>query len=94
MIKAIGDKIVVEKPIATKEHNEGGIIIPESLQRTPRFAGYVVATVLSVGNRVTQFKAGDRILMRSVWGDDYYYDNRTITVLSERQWRDCCIATG
>ena len=87
--RAIGDKIIVEKPPVTKEVNEGGIIIPESLQRTPRFAGYVVATVVSVGGRVNEFKTGDRILMRSAWGDDYFYDDRTLTVLTERQWRDC-----
>lgn len=90
--RAVGDKIIVEKPQEDGPHAEGGIIIPESLQRTPRFGGYVVARVLSVGARVTEFKPGNKILMRAVWGDDYFYDGRTITILTERMWRDCCHA--
>lgn len=86
--KAIGDKIIVEKAEHV-EHQIGGIVIPEALERTPRYAGYVTAKVISVGGRVKDWAVGDTMLMREVWGDEYFYDNRSLTIINERAARDC-----
>lgn len=88
--KAIGDKIIVEKD-AVVEAYAGGIIIPASSQRTPTHGADIAATVLSVGSKVTTVKAGDRIMLRAAWGDDYLYGERTLTILNERQFRDCLL---
>jgi co-chaperonin GroES (HSP10) len=88
--KAIGDKIIVEKD-KLDEAYAGGIIIPAASQRTPTHAGMIEATVLSVGAKVTAMKAGQRIMMRHAWGDDYFYDERILTVLTEREYRDCLL---
>ena len=92
-VKAVGDKIIVERD-PPKECTEGGILIPESLERTPRFNPTQMATIVSVGPRC-QYPAlseGVRIALKTGWGDDYHYDDRTYTILSEREYRDCCVA--
>jgi co-chaperonin GroES (HSP10) len=86
--RAIRDKLIVEKDEHV-EHTIGGIVIPESLERTPRFGGYTHATVLSVGADVKDWKAGDRMMLREVWGDEIIHDNRTLTILTDRAARDC-----
>ena len=93
-LKAYGDKIIVERD-PPKECSEGGIIIPESLERTPRFNPTGYATIVSVGPRCRYpaLSVGTRIAIKTGWGDDYFYDDRTLTILSEREYRDCCIAT-
>jgi co-chaperonin GroES (HSP10) len=83
MIQAIGEKIVVRKDPA-KVLSEGGILIPEILERTPRFSPTVLATVISVGNRCRILKAGMRVALKCVAGDDYHYGDDTFTVLREK----------
>jgi co-chaperonin GroES (HSP10) len=91
-LKAIGDKIIVERD-PPKECAEGGILIPETLERTPRFNPTDMATVVSVGPRCPYpaIAVGTRIAIKTAWGDDYFHDDRTLTILSEREYRDCCI---
>ena len=83
MIQAIGERIVVRKDPA-KPLMEGGILIPEVLERTPRFSPTILATVISVGNKCKVLKAGMRVAMKCVAGDDYLFDNETFTVLREK----------
>ena len=93
-LKAAGDKIIVERD-PHKECNDGGIVIPESLERTPRFNPMNMATVVSVGPKCPYpaISPGVRIAIKDGWGDNYFYDDRTLTILTEREYRDCCIAT-
>lgn len=95
MIRAYGDKIIVEKD-AHKECAEKGILIPESLERTPRFNPGVYATIVSVGPRCKYpaLDVGVRIALKEAWGDTIFHDNRTLTILTEREYRDCCVATA
>jgi co-chaperonin GroES (HSP10) len=92
-LKAYGENIIVERD-PPKECAEKGIIIPESLERTPRFGPTGYATIISVGPRCRYpaLSPGVRIAIKEAWGDNYFYDNRTLTILSEREYRDCCIA--
>ena len=93
MIKAYGDKIIVERdPIGPCE--EKGILIPASLERTPRFNPSGYARIVSVGPRcnVSEIKEGGRLIIKTGWGDDFFYDDRTFTILPEREYRDCCLA--
>ena len=83
MIQAIGEKIVVRKD-PPKPLQEGGILIPEVLERTPRFSPTILATVISVGARCKILKAGMRVALKCVAGDDYIHDNETFTVLREK----------
>ena len=81
--RALGEHIWVEKD-PKKECSEDGILIPESLERTPRFGPSVLATVVSAGARCKELKAGMRIVLKAVAGDDYIYDGHTYTRLRER----------
>lgn len=83
MIKPIGVNIAVEKD-PKQPCKEGGIFIPESLERTPRFGPSVRATVIGIGNKVKELKVGDRIVLKDVAGDDYLWGDKTITILREK----------
>ena len=83
MIQAIGERIVVQKdpqgPLM-----DGGILIPEMLERTPRYRPTILATVKSVGARCAVLKPGMRVALKCVAGDDYLWDNEGFTVLREK----------
>lgn len=81
--RAIGEHIWVEKD-PQKPCIEKGILIPESAERSPRHGPSVLATVVSVGARVRDLEVGQRIVLKDVAGDDYFYDDRTFTHLRER----------
>ena len=81
--KALGEHIFCIKD-PRKPCSEGGILIPESLERTPRFGPSVLATVDSVGARVVTLKPGDRIVIKDIAGDDYIYDDQTFTRCREK----------
>ena len=82
-LKAIGEHIWVEKD-PKKDAVEGGILIPESLERTPRYGPTVLATVVSVGGRCKTLTAGQRIALKDIAGDEYHYEGRTYTHLREK----------
>ena len=88
--KAVRDTIIVLKD-KVEEATEKGIIVPAGLQRTPRFSPTIEATILAVGPKVREpaLKVGGRIGLNSAWGDDYFIDNKTLTILTEREYRDC-----
>ena len=81
--KALGEYIFVRKD-AAKETMEQGIVIPANAQRTPRFGPSVFATVVSVGARCAVLKAGDRICLKDVAGDDILFNDTTYTRLREK----------
>jgi co-chaperonin GroES (HSP10) len=81
--RAIGEHIwVIKDP--KKETMEGGILIPEGLERTPRYGPTVLGTVVSVGGRVKELRIGQRIALKDIAGDDYHIDDKTYTHLRER----------
>ena len=81
--RAIGEHIWVEKD-PYKETMEGGILIPESADRSPRHSPTVLGTVVSVGGRCKTLTAGQRIALKDIAGDDYHYEGRTYTHLREK----------
>ena len=82
-LKAIGEHIWVEKD-PYKETMEGGILIPESADRSPRHSPTILGTVVSVGGRCKTLTAGQRIALKDIAGDDYHYEGRTYTHLREK----------
>lgn len=82
-IKPIGQNIVVEKDDA-KPVEYGGILIPESATRTPRFSPTVRATVLGVGGKVKHLRVGMRIAIQDHAGDDWFYDGKKLTTCREK----------
>lgn len=83
MIRPIGQNIIVQKD-PKKPTSEGGILIPECAERTPRFSPTVCGTVLGVGGKVKELRAGDRIALKSHAGDDWFIADQTLTILRER----------
>ena len=61
VLKAVRDKIIVQKE-EVKKQTESGIIIPESAQEKPQRG-----VVASVGNKVKSVEVGDNIMF-SKWG--------------------------
>ena len=82
-LQAIGEKILVEKD-PYKATSEGGILIPECADRTPRFAPTVLGTVVSVGARCKVLKPGNRVALKIYAGDDFFHNDKTYTFLREK----------
>lgn len=83
MIRPLGERIIVKKdpqgPLTV-----GGILIPQSAERTPRFAPTILGTVLGVGTRVKILKVGDRIALKIYAGDEFFHENDQFSILRER----------
>lgn len=83
MIKALGENIFIEKDAAVPTMY-GGILVPQSLERTPRYSPSVHATVVSVGGKVSDLKPGDRIVVQNHAGDDWYVEGKKLTHLKAK----------
>ena len=81
--RTIGVNIAVEKE-RHKPAMQGGILIPECAERTPRFSPSVYATVRAVGGKVTILKVGDRVVVQNHAGDDFMVGKKTLTILREK----------
>lgn len=81
--QALGHFIFIQRD-PYKPTEEGGILIPESCDRTPRFSPTVLATVVSVGKRCVQLKPGERVAVKQVAGDDLFIDGEIFTRMRER----------
>lgn len=57
-MKAFKDFILVEEPKNEERKSEGGVILP---QEKVNYSRPVKGTVLSVGNKITEIKAGDEV---------------------------------
>jgi co-chaperonin GroES (HSP10) len=77
--KPLGSRILVEKE-PYRPTMEGGILIPQSADNTPRFSPTVRAKVLAVGSKVQDIKPGDTIALKRVAGDDMEIDGRLLTL--------------
>lgn len=62
-IQAIGNRILV-LPDEPKEVTKGGIIIPDTAKRRPE-----TGTAISVGNKISYVKAGDKVKYFTLSGD-------------------------
>lgn len=74
MIKPLGNKIRIDKD-AIKTHTDSGMELPDSAQKD-----VVTGTVISVGDKVTVVKEGDRVAFQrtagvtvDVDGEDVFY---------------------
>lgn len=83
MIKAVGDRVIVQKD-ARGPTEIGGILIPESLVRTPRFSPTVFGKVVSAGPKCRSVKTGQRVALKNHAGDDWLIEENTYTILRER----------
>lgn len=88
--QALGHFIFIQRD-AYKPTEEGGILIPESCDRTPRFSPTVLATVVSCGGECKVLKKGDRIAVKQVAGDDIEYGDSVFTRM--REWDIVGMAT-
>lgn len=89
MIQAIGHHVFVQKdPI---HHLQvGGILIPSMSERTPRFSPTILGTVVSAGKRCRHVKAGDRVALKNVAGDDWLWNGQYFTHLREKDIIGIC----
>ena len=83
-LRAVGNKIIVEKD-ERRETMEKGVIIPATAERTPRFGPSVLATVRAIGRKVSQVRVGDRVVLKDVAGDDLFWEGKKYTLVTERE---------
>jgi co-chaperonin GroES (HSP10) len=82
-LKPIGVNVLVEKE-PRKPLTAGGILIPESLERTPRYGPTIFAKVVGIGGKVQVCKVGDRVALKDVAGDDIMWAGKQFTLLREK----------
>ena len=82
-LRPLGIRVVVEKD-AQKPLEVGGILIPECLEKTPRYGPTILGTVRGIGGQCRHVKVGDRVALKAVCGDDYFVGDRTLTVCREK----------
>lgn len=78
MIKAIGDKVVVEK-IAEEGKSVSGIIMLNQVPDITR------ATVTSVGEKVLDVKVGDIVLFGKYTGNEVEVGSTKFTIVKEEE---------
>lgn len=83
ILRPIGEHLVVKKD-RQPPLKVGGILIPESAERTPRYAPTIMAIVRAVGGEVKQVKPGDRVALKIYAGDEWYVRAEQITHCRER----------
>lgn len=88
--KALGHFIIIERD-PYKPTSEGGVLIPEICDRTPRFAPTVIATVVSCGAKCVNVKPGTRVAVKQHAGDDLYHQGKVFTRM--REWDIVGLAT-
>ena len=83
--QALGHFIFIQRD-PYKPTEEGGILIPENADRTPRFAPTVLATVVSCGKgcKEPKMKPGARVAVKQHAGDDILFGETTYTRMRER----------
>lgn len=75
MVKALGDKIVVQ--LMKKNVTKGGIVVPENAMTEPQAYG----KVLSVGENINTVKEGDTLTFHYAAGMDMVFDMLIYKVL-------------
>lgn len=70
MIQAVNDKVIV-KILQPENKTEGGLIIPDNVERLPQHYGQVI----SVGEEVTTIKEGDIIVFHAKAGQIMVFEN-------------------
>jgi co-chaperonin GroES (HSP10) len=78
-----GDRILVEKDPYTPTI-EGGILIPQNAERTPRYSPTVYGKVVGLGPDVQWVRKGHRIALKAHAGDQWMIGERDLTLLRER----------
>lgn len=76
-LRAYGRNLIV-KPDAPPKQSDGGILLPEAWARTPG-----TGRVISVGARVSDIKAGDRVSFRWLDGRPFKRDDIEFKTLQD-----------
>lgn len=78
-LRPIGDKVLIE-PVRVKDHNDHGIITPETWR--PRPAVGFVAAISDEAKKETGLSTGDRVLLNQMAGTEIY-DGRFLIYRAE-----------
>jgi len=76
-LRAYGRNLIV-KPDAPPKQSDGGILLPEAWARTPG-----TGRVISVGARVSDVKAGDRVSYKWIDGRIFKHEDVELKVLQQ-----------
>lgn len=76
VLQAVKDKVVVEI-LKDQEVTDGGIIIPDTVKKSPHSTGKVV----SIGNEVEEVKGNDIVIFAQFAGQATFLGTKEIRVL-------------
>lgn len=76
ILQGVSDKVVVEI-LKDNDITDGGIIIPDTVKKSPHSTG----RVLSIGNKVEEIQVGDIVLFAQFGGQATFLGPKEIRVL-------------
>ena len=79
MIKPLGSKVLIKMQIG-QEVTKTGIILTAKKENKP-----IIATVIATGDKVTNVKNNDKIIVSRYIGTQIKYDNEEYVILDEKE---------
>ena len=79
MIKPLGSKVLIKMQIG-QEITKTGIILTAKKENKP-----IIATVIATGDKVTNVKNNDEIIVSRYIGTQIKYDNEEYVILDEKE---------
>ena len=79
MIKPLGSKVLIKMQIG-QEVTKTGIILTAKKENKP-----IMATVIEIGDKVTNVKNNDEIIVSRYIGTQIKYDNEQYVILDEKE---------
>lgn len=79
MIKPLGSKVLIKMQIG-QEVTKTGIILTAKKENKP-----IMATVIEIGDKVTNVKNNDEIIVSRYIGTQIKYDNEEYVILDEKE---------
>lgn len=79
MIRPLGSKVLIKMQIG-QEVTKTGIILTAKKENKP-----IIATVIAIGDKVTNVKNNDEIIVSRYIGTQIKYDNEEYVILDEKE---------
>lgn len=75
-VKPLGERVLLEVPQAKEEKTQSGLYVPETVKEKP-----LEATVVAVGSKVEDVKAGDKVIYSKFAGTEVKVDDKQYLIV-------------
>lgn len=75
-VKPLGERVLLEMPVAKEEKTQGGLYVPETAKEKP-----LEAVVVAVGSKVEHVKVGDKVIYSKFAGTEVKVDDKEYLIV-------------